>query len=329
MDNKRVKRSHRHDYHERCIYLVTVTVRDRLRILGQVVGDTTSAKIELSPTGRAVWHEIEVLPQRYPQVRILQHQIMPDHVHLVIYVTERLPENLPLGNIVASWKVACSKACAVLNNGQRDLKAATQDNPQRASMVLSCEAAFRSPKTSPLFDKGYNDSILTSRGQLDHIMAYVRDNPRRLLIKQQRHPFFAIHHSLNISGIIFDAVGNLELLRCPKMAVHCQRHWSETELNEYTERCIKASEQGIVLVGAFISKAERDIALRANKGKRPLIHLMENGFPELYKPIGHAFYSCAEGKLLQLAPWPYHNESRAISRSQCMELNRMAELIAS
>ena len=61
---------------------------------------------------------------------------------------------------------------------------------------------------------------------------------------------------------------------------------------------------------------------------RPLIHLMENGFPELYKPVGRAFYSCSDGRLLQLAPWPYHNDSRAISRSQCMELNRMAETLS-
>lgn len=159
-------------------------------------------------------------------------------------------------------------------------------------------------------------------------MAYVRDNPRRLLIKQQQQPYFTIHRNLNIAGISFDTVGNLDLLRKPKMAVHCRRRWSETELAEYTEQCIKASGQGAVLVGAFISKAERDIALQANKRKRPLIHLMENGFPELYKPIGRTFYTCAEGKLLQLAPWSYHNESRAISRNQCMELNRIAELIA-
>jgi hypothetical protein len=55
---------------------------------------------------------------------------------------------------------------------------------------------------------------------------------------------------------------------------------------------------------------------------------MENGFTELYKPVGRAFYSCAGGRLLQLAPWPYHNDSRAINRNQCMELNRMAETLA-
>lgn len=343
MDSERTKRSHWHDYHEKCIYLITVTVKDRKPLLGVVKGDVNKAWISLSQEGKAVWSGIESLPKRYPQVRVLQHQIMPDHVHLVLYVTERLPEGLPLGNIIASWKAACSKTCAALNSQPiRDLKAATHNDPPHplytatrsfpgdAVLGLSSEAAFRSPTTSTpsLFERGYNDSILTGQGQLQHIMAYVRDNPRRLLIKQQCRQYFVIHRSINVAGMSFDAIGNLDLLRRPLLAVHCRRRWTEQETAAYTDYCRTASAGGSVLVGAFISKAEQTIAHQAHIEQRPLIHLMENGFPELYKPVGRAFYSCAEGRLLQLAPWPYHNDSRVINRSQCMELNRMAEAIA-
>lgn len=312
-------------------------------MLGVVKGDVNKAWISLSQEGKAVWSEIEALPKRYPQVRVLQHQIMPDHVHLVLYVTERLPEGLPLGNIIASWKVSCSKACAAPNSQPiRDLKAATHNDPphplytaagsfpDNAVLGLSSEAAFRSPTTStpPLFERGYNDSILTGRGQLQHIMAYVRDNPRRLLIKQQCRQYFVIYRSIAVAGMPFDAIGNLDLLRYPLLAVHCRRRWTEQETAAYTDYCRTASTGGVVLVGAFISKAEQAIVHQAHKEQRPLIHLMENGFPELYKPVGRAFYSCASGRLLQLATWPYHNDSRAISRNQCMELNRMAETLA-
>lgn len=343
MDRERTKRSHWHDYREKCIYLITVTVKDRKPMLGVVKGDVNKAWISLSQEGRAVWSEIEALPKRYPQVRVLQHQIMPDHVHLVLYVTKRLPEGLPLGNIIASWKAACSKACAAPNSQPiRDLKAATHNDPthplytaagsfpDNAVLGLSSEAAFRSPTTStpPLFERGYNDSILTGRGQLQHIMAYVRDNPRRLLIKQQCRQYFVIHRSIAVAGMPFDAIGNLDLLRYPLLAVHCRRRWTEQETAAYTDYCRTASAGGAVLVGAFISKAEQAIARQAYKEQRPLIHLMKNGFPELYKPVGRAFYSCAGGRLLQLAPWPYHSDSRPISRNQCVELNRMADAIA-
>lgn len=102
ISDDRHKRSLWHDYHERCIYLVTASIKDRRPRLGSVAGGTNKAWISLSQEGRVVWSEIESLPKRYPQVRVLQHQIMPDHVHLVLYVTERLPEGLPLGNIIAN-----------------------------------------------------------------------------------------------------------------------------------------------------------------------------------------------------------------------------------
>ena len=348
----RIKRCYEHDYHERCIYLLTVTVKDREPLLGQVVGDTHEAKIELSPVGKAVWKEIETLPQRFPQVKVLQHQIMPDHVHLVLYVTERLPEGMPLGNVVAAWKQGCGKAYSLLrvlkaatpdqaatpNNAtrERDQKAAAQDTPQAYTHTnkftpgSSGEAAFRSPAPAytPLFDKGFNDRILTGKGQLNHIMAYVRDNPRRLLIKRQCASFFTIRRSITVAGSSFDALGNMTLLQKPLAAVHCHRHWSEQETQDYTAHCLEAAHSGAVLIGAFISKSEQAIAHEAHEQQLPLIHLVENGFNELYKPVGQAFYACAEGRLLQLAPWPYHNDKRPITRHQCQELNRMAEVIA-
>lgn len=332
----KLKRSHWHDYYEPCIYLVTVTTVNREPLLGQVEGDAVKARIKLSAIGNAVWREIEAIPQRYPQVKVMQHQIMPDHVHLVLRVTERLPKALPLGNIVAAWKARCSKDVAALH----DLKAATQTCDLKAATLndttlntppageSSSEAAFRSHQCPPLFSKGYNDSILSGQGQLHHMMAYVRDNPRRLLIKRQHNTFFTIHRGIVVAGMRFDAIGNLVLLQRSLLAIHCRRRWSEAERQDYHDRCIRAAESGAVLVGAFISKAEQAIARAVREKHLPLIHLVENGLNDLYKPVGEAFYATAEGRLLQLAPWSYHNDSHPITREQCVELNRMAERIA-
>lgn len=316
----RLKRSHWHDYHEPCIYLVTVTTVDREPLLVHVEGDAIKARIKLSPIGKMVWQEIEKIPTRYPQVKVMQHQIMPDHVHLVLRVTERLPEALPLGNEVASWKAGCSKATSTL----RDLKAATPDNKTQNNNPdhhwLSCEATFRSPDLRPstraLFAKGFNDSILTGQGQLHHMMSYVRDNPRRLLIKRQHSTFFAIHRSIRLAGTDFDAVGNLALLRRPLMAVHCRRHWTETEQQNFANKCLAAAESGTVLIGAFISSNEKIIYKVLREKQLPLIHIVENGFNDLYKPVGQAFYATAEGNLLQLAPWPYRSIQSAESNAK-------------
>ena len=61
---------------------------------------------------------------------------------------------------------------------------------------------------------------------------------------------------------------------------------------------------------------------------RPLIILLENGFPPLYKPAGRYFQACAEGRLLMVAPFPYHRQRRVITREQCLALNKLAQAIA-
>ena len=336
MDSKaatdsRLKRGYFHDYHSPCIYLITVTVVDREPLLGDVTGDVEHAVIGLSEVGRAVKREVYALPQRYPQVQVLQYQIMPDHVHLVLRVHERLPEQMPIGNVVAAWKQACGKAYSALL--WRDLKASPRDGQPSAQACPSREATFRSPEGSkppykPLFSKGYNDSILMGKGQLAHMIAYVQDNPRRLLIKRQNRGLFAIHRGLAVADMCFDAVGNLCLLQKPMAAVHCRSRWTDAEQQEYAQHCLALADKGTVLVGAFISKAEKAIEQAAMKKGLPVVRLVENGFNDLYKPIGRDFYACAEGRLLLLAPWPYHNDTRTITREQCQQLNEMAETIS-
>ena len=81
-------------------------------------------------------------------------------------------------------------------------------------------------------------------------------------------------------------------------------------------------------MSAAISKKEKEVLREAmNRGYR-IILLRENGFPKMYKPSGESFDACSEGLLLQICPWEFHMEKKAITRAQCLELNEMAERIA-
>ena len=375
-DNQQIYRSHTHDYKSPCIYMLTVTVEGRRPLLGKVSGDVQTAHIELTPLGEDVRHELYALCDRYPQLRLLQYQVMPDHVHVILQATTRLPK--PLGSLFSSWKIACGRAYGRLTAAtaattgasalardkaagplpiagmpkgeagtpscasaeERDKAAGTTAGAGPLAGALSGAAALAPPKKSQetqpqptpfrrLFAEGYNDRILQGKGQLQRMIDSIRDNPRRLLLRHANSPYFTLHRNLTVAGRTFDAIGNLALLQAPLMAVHCRRHWSPVELNAYATRCSEASQKGTVLIGAFISEAEKAIALKASENHRPLIHLMENGFPDLYKPVGQAFYACAEGRLLQLAPWKHHTTHTIVSREQCNALNTMAETIAS
>ena len=77
-------RAFNHDYRRPAIYMLTVTTEGRQPLLGRLVGDAETAHIELSTLGEEVRHELYALCDRYPKLRLLQYQIMPDHVHVII-----------------------------------------------------------------------------------------------------------------------------------------------------------------------------------------------------------------------------------------------------
>ena len=84
-----------------------------------------------------------------------------------------------------------------------------------------------------------------------------------------------------------------------------------------------------MLISPCTSPGEKQIARAAPEATLPLVVLLENGFPPLYKPPKRYFEACAEGHLLRLAPWPYHSQTRPITRAQCLALNGFAARLAS
>lgn len=83
-----------------------------------------------------------------------------------------------------------------------------------------------------------------------------------------------------------------------------------------------------VLVSPCISPGEKAIARAAFAAGLPLAVLQENGFAPHDKPSGRYFDACAAGRLLMLAPFPYHRQRQSITREQCQELNAWAQAIA-
>ena len=103
------------DYTQRMMYMVTMTTEGRRPLFGKVMGrsdapegSAEAPRIELSELGQRVeacWHEIAV---RYPQIELIVLQMMPDHLHGILFVRERLER--PLGKVLLGFKQSCNKA---------------------------------------------------------------------------------------------------------------------------------------------------------------------------------------------------------------------------
>ncbi|MBO5580383.1 MAG: hypothetical protein J5952_08195 [Prevotella sp.] len=308
-----------YDYTGRRMYMITMVTEGRKPLFGKVVGHSEAVEpsaevphIELSPLGEAVEQIWKTIGVHHPEVQVLALQMMPDHLHVVLFVKERLEK--PLGKVLLGVKQACNQVFRQMMS--------------ESFVAVAQQHAGQSRGNGLLFTKGFNDQILFRDGQLEHWLHYVRDNPRRLLMKREHPELFRVQRGLTYAGLSFSAIGNRFLLERPmKLQVQCSRRMTEEELQAKLADCLKAARQGAVLVSPAISKGEKVIMRAAFDEGLPLIYLQENGFTDLAKPGGKRMEACARGQLLILAPWEHHNEKMTIRRGQCLELNEMARAI--
>jgi len=352
-----------HDYYERGIYLITIVIAHRDPLFGSLNMDPVHPAVDLTPLGRAVEEEWVATPSIQAEhgrsVKNLGHVVMPDHFHGVLFVEERM--DISVGRIIRGFKVACTQRWRLLtgqpslvdtptegNNGAPNQGnngapngapegPLTPDGRPLSAMSHAQRARYYAslPRNQqPLFDDNYDDSVLYAPNQLEAMLAYVHDNPRRAILKARVPQFMQSCLCLTIAGVRYSAFGNFLLLRRPlKAQVFCHRMARMGQLtlderlaNGYTalpyppdmrskvryidtqawehdrEAWIKAAQNDTVLVTPGISPGERDMKNIAINCRLPLIHLQKE--PITKKPEGERFFACAEGSLLILAPWP-------------------------
>ena len=290
-----------HDYQGRCIYMVTLAVRDRRPLLGRVTGDgdTVPAAMEPSPLGQEILKQLANIPLHYPAIQVMCQQLMPDHLHMILFVKERLLCHL--SRVISGYKGGCNVAWRKMTGAGKD---------------------------ETLWEEGFNDRILEGKNHLQRMMDYIDDNPRRLAIKRHHSEYFKVQRQVQVGELTFAAMGNLFLLQAPLLLqVQCTRKLSQEQIQEQCRHFLSWAERGAVLVSPSISPGERAVMQAAQEAGYPIILLRENGFAPLAKPGGRYFDACAEGRLLLLAPWEHHNTRTTIKRCQCHALNDMAAAV--
>lgn len=112
---------------------------------GRVVGHLPCVTMERSPLGHIIERNIRAIPELCGSIRLLLYCIMPDHVHMLLFVTERTER--ALGSYIGMLKVRI---------GQE----------------------WRSQGgDSPVFATDFHDRILRKHHSLNIVYQYIRDNP--------------------------------------------------------------------------------------------------------------------------------------------------------
>ncbi len=313
------------DYKGRGIYMLTLVVRDRQPLLCTIEEDESGVRAVVTETGRAVLEETEHITEIYPQIRLLCRQIMPDHLHLLLFVEVALPVHLT--SVVSGFKLGCNRgywnSLAKLANTEHrgeekeDTERINGEEEGETQTAVSCAADFceaekkdTQARRTGLWAEGYHDRILFHKGQLDALIHYIKDNPRRLALKRANPELFKIRQHLQVAGMSFTAMGNIFLADYPQKAViQCSRKLHQAEIDAKKAECLDEAAKGMVFVSAAISEGEKQICRAVREAGHPIVVLLEKGFPKpedpnykYFKPKGVYFEACAAGKLLLLEP---------------------------
>lgn len=290
-----------HDYSMAGTYHITLNTEPRRPLFGTLINEP-NPWVKLSTLGKMiVREEMGKISAIYPMVEIWDYCIMPDHIHMIVRVNEKLPRGLQLGNVIAGFKGGCSRAYWSLF-GKSD---------------------------RGIWHRRFNDSILMKDRQIDGWKFYIADNPRRASMKKLNPNLFKIEYNYHVAGTDCQILGNQFLLDYPdkdEVIVH-GIDTPEIFVNKF-RLWMECGQRGGVLVSAAIAPRERQVILEAFKRGYKVIRLRANGFKEPYKPEGKSFDACAEGRLLLVCPAEYQGHWGKPTRKQCEKLNKLAQVIA-
>ena len=99
------------NYSARGIYLITIVTYHRARLFGELNNDPSAPSVVLTKLGQSVadqWLQTPAIQSaRGRHIRVLGHQVMPDHFHGILQVEE--PMDVGIGEIIRGFKIGCTQ----------------------------------------------------------------------------------------------------------------------------------------------------------------------------------------------------------------------------
>lgn len=289
------------DYKAPTTYHITIVKSRGIPCFSHI---TPEARVVLSELGLIIYRQLKDFFSRNARLmQLYQYVIMPDHIHLLLRVTTMMPKHLGCyiavleGNISRAW-----------NN-------CLAGNPD----------SLRAGEFRSVFEKNYNDKIITLRRSLDTVFNYIRQNPRRLAVRMANPDYFRRIRRLPLFGRDYIAYGNLQLLDNPfKTQVVIHRSDTPEIRRANRQHWLRAAANGGVLVSPFISAPEKEIRREAEELGGRFILITNEPLKEREKPADHDFGLCCQGRLLIVAP----EETMSLDRGCCLAMNSLAERLS-
>ena len=223
------RRAVAHDYTRPGLYHITMHVAEHLgQALGAVVGSleapdgsADAPHTALTRVGQMVEHELlTAIHQHYPMVAIQDYVIMPDHLHFLMVVTDRLVSKngtvRSVGDVITGFKVGCNRQYWEIT--QRTKPAATLSGAGSVSGGAgsgSVSGGSVAGARQPLFAPGYCDVMPVDAAQLETQRAYIKGNPRSRLLRMSNRAQLTVQRAAITTALTPAALGGYLQRECP------------------------------------------------------------------------------------------------------------------
>jgi len=167
------------DYSERHSYFVTICAQGKRPIFGRIVG---SNEVSLSGIGRIVqacWKEI---PSHFPNADLATFVVMPEHLHGILILRERVPEGRSEAKVPRR-----ARRAVPLQKHLGDFAAPT------IGSIPTIVGAFKSAvskrvsgnrsKPNSIWQRGYYEHVIWNEDEFAKVCEYIRLNPARRLCR--------------------------------------------------------------------------------------------------------------------------------------------------
>lgn len=166
MKNRKSIRLPFYDYSFPGEYFITVCVKNRLCLLGEIKDE----EILLSDAGTVVFNWISNLALKFPAITVNHFVIMPNHIHLIIEIAENkdvlleATENESMVdlqmNMIKRRKMLLPKAIGYLK-----MNSAKEIN------------SIYNTSGTPFWQSNYYEHIIRDENSFNNIVRYINDNP--------------------------------------------------------------------------------------------------------------------------------------------------------
>jgi len=118
MENNLPKRKHprldHYDYSTAGAYFITICTQSRRCLLSRIVGrGLAPAEIQYTAYGQIAQEQLLLLEQRFPSLKIDQYVIMPNHIHVILFLEETagVTPRPTVMDIVCAYKSLTTRQC--------------------------------------------------------------------------------------------------------------------------------------------------------------------------------------------------------------------------